>query len=282
MSPDADRPSSSTASSLPSSIASPGKALITGASGGIGAIYADRLARRGHDLILVARNSAKLQALAERLHSETGRQVELLVADLAVPYDLQRVTQRLRDDAGIDLLVNNAGLGATAPLLAADIGQIDAMIHLNVVVLTRLTHAIAPGFVARGRGTVINIASAVALAPELLNGSYSGSKAYVLNFSQSLHHELAPRGLRVQAVLPGAIGTEFWRLAGLPLEHLPREIVMSPEDMVDAALAGLDAGELITIPSLIDAADWQRFEQARRALGPNLSRASPAPRYVAG
>lgn len=259
---------------------SKGTALITGASSGIGAGYADRLARRGYDLILVARNRARLESLAERLARESGRHIEILLADLTATPDLRRVEERLRHDGAITLLVNNAGLGATAPLLDSDPDQIDTMIQLNVVALTRLTHAAAPGFVARGGGTVINIASIVALSPELLNGSYSGTKAYVVNLSQSLHHELGSKGVQVQAVLPGAVSTEFWEIAGVPVAHLPKEIVMTADDLVDAALAGLDAKELITIPSLPDVADWQRFDAARLALVPNLSRAKPAKRYA--
>ena len=263
-------------------ISAPGKgtALITGASTGIGAVYADRLARRGYDLVLVARNKERLEALAERLVRETGRRVEVLAADLTATADLRRVEERLRSDERITLLLNNAGLGATATLLDSDPDQIDTMIQLNVVALTRLTRAVAPGFVARGGGALINIASIVALSPELLNGSYSGSKAYVVNLSQSLHHELGAKGVKVQAVLPGATRTDFWGIAGVPVEHLPQEIVMSAEDLVDSALAGFDAGELITIPSLPDVEDWQRFDAARQALGPNLSRSVPAARYA--
>ncbi|MBS76244.1 SDR family oxidoreductase [Variovorax sp.] len=263
-------------------ISAPGKgtALITGASTGIGAVYADRLARRGYDLVLVARNKERLEALAERLVRETGRRVEVLAADLTATADLRRVEERLRSDERITLLLNNAGLGATATLLDSDPDQIDTMIQLNVVALTRLTRAVAPGFVARGGGALINIASIVALSPELLNGSYSGSKAYVVNLSQSLHHELGAKGVKVQAVLPGATRTDFWGIAGVPVEHLPQEIVMSAEDLVDSALAGFDAGELITIPSLPDVEDWKRFDAARQALGPNLSRSVPAARYA--
>lgn len=263
-------------------ISAPGKgtALITGASTGIGAVYADRLARRGYDLVLVARNKERLEALAERLVRETGRRVEVLAADLTATADLRRVEERLRSDERITLLLNNAGLGATATLLDSDPDQIDTMIQLNVVALTRLTRAVAPGFVARGGGALINIASIVALSPELLNGSYSGSKAYVVNLSQSLHHELGAKGVKVQAVLPGATRTDFWGIAGVPVEHLPQEIVMSAEDLVDSALAGFDAGELITIPSLPDVEDWTRFDVARQALGPNLSRSVPAARYA--
>ena len=199
-----------------------GTALITGASSGIGAVYADRLARRGHDLILVARNPDRLQHVADRLASSTGRAIETLAADLNDKADLARVEARLRDDASITMLVNNAGVGATGPLLASDVDKMEAMIALNVGALTRLTYAAAPGFVARGGGTIVNIASIVALAPEQLNGVYGASKAYVLAFSQSLHHELADKGVRIQAVLPGATATEFWASAGLPVENLPQ------------------------------------------------------------
>lgn len=261
--------------------ASKGTALITGASSGIGAVYADRLARRGYDLILVARNRDRLDALARRISDSTGRSVETVGADLSNAGDLARVEQILRSDASITLLLNNAGVGATAPLLGSDIDKMADMITLNVSALTRLTYAGAPGFVARGGGTIINIASIVAIAPEVLNGVYGGSKAYVLAFSQSLQHELADKGVRVQAVLPGATATDFWSLAGTPVEHLPSEIVMSADDMVDAALAGLDAGETVTIPSLPDIAEWNAFEAARRALAPKLSSTTPAARYRA-
>ncbi|GAA5073363.1 SDR family NAD(P)-dependent oxidoreductase [Lysobacter panacisoli] len=257
-----------------------GTALVTGASSGIGAIYADRLARSGYDLILVARRADKLRSLAEELTTRTGRSVETVSADLTRADDLARVENLLRTDASITLLVNNAGVGATAPLLQSDVAEMERMITLNVNVLTRLAYAVAPAFVARGAGTIVNIASIVALQPELLNGVYGGSKAYVLAFSQSLQHELADKGVRVQAVLPGATATAFWDVAGLPVEHLPGEIVMSAEDMVDAALAGLEQGEQVTIPALPDIADWNAFEDARKALQPGLSRANPASRYA--
>ena len=145
-----------------------GTALVTGASSGIGAIYADRLARRGYDLILVARNRGRLDAVAKRLADDTGRKVEAVAADLGDTADLGRIEALLRNDAGITMLVNNAGVGATAPLLDSDVGKMSQMIALNVDVLTRLSHAVAPGFVARGNGTIINIASIVAVRPEIL------------------------------------------------------------------------------------------------------------------
>jgi uncharacterized protein len=261
------------------STATKGTALITGASAGIGAVYADRLARRGYDLILVARNPKRLAALAQRLKEETGRSVETIAADLNDKADLARIETTLRTNASITLLVNNAGIGAVTPLLDSDVEKMDEMIRLNVGALTRLTYAAAPGFVARGGGTIINIASVVAISPETLNGVYGGSKAFVLALSQSLHHELADKGVRVQAVLPGATATELWDKAGLPVRNLPAEIVMSAEDMVDAALAGLDQGEIVTIPSLSDKADWDRFDAARRAMSGRLSSAVSARRY---
>jgi len=256
-----------------------GTALITGASTGIGAIYADRLAKRGHDLILVARNKGRLASLARRLTNETGRKVETVQADLTSPADLRRVEDILRTNAGISLLVNNAGVGAAGPLVASDVDKMDDMIRLNVTALTRLTYAAVPGFVARGNGTIINISSIVAIAPEVLNGVYGGTKAFVLAFSHSLVHELADKGIRVQAVLPGATATEFWDVAGTPVHQLPAQIVMSADDMVDAALAGLDLGETVTIPSLADKAAWDRHEAARLAMTDKLSSAIPAPRY---
>jgi hypothetical protein len=261
---------------------SKGTALLTGASSGIGAVYADRLARRGYDLILVARDPQRLQSLSRHLAEKTGRKVEPLQADLTVTADMHRVEQRLATDDTITMLVNNAGLGATAPLIDSSADAMETMIQLNVVALTRLTRAALPGLLARGRGIVVNIASIVALAPELLNGVYGGTKSYVLSFTQSLHHEVGSKGVQVQAVLPGAISTPFWDRAGLPVEHLPAQIVMQADELVDAALSGLDQGELVTIPSLPDVAQWNTFMAARLAMGPNLSLQKAAQRYQRG
>jgi hypothetical protein len=258
-----------------------GTALITGASMGIGAIYADRLARRGYDLILVARSGDRLKRLAKRICDETGRSVKVVVADLGRRDDLARVEEILRSDAGITMLVNNAGIGGSGPLLESDVDRMEQTITLNVAALTRLTYAVAPGFVARGNGAIINISSVLGIAPERLNGVYGATKAYVLAFTRSLRHELGEHGVRVQAVLPGATATEFWRQAGIVLDNLPKEMVMASEDLVDAALIGFDRGEFATIPALPEAADWDAYEAAREKLLPNLSYATPAARYRA-
>jgi hypothetical protein len=230
-----------------------GTAMVTGASSGIGAIYADRLARRGYDLVLVARNRERLNDLAKRLTEETGRTVEVVPADLGEKADLGRIETLLRSDLSISLLVNNAGVGVAGPLLESDVDKMDDLIVLNIRALTRLTCAAVSGFVTRGGGTIINIASGLPIAPEIFNGVYAGTKAFVLALSLSLHKELADMNVRVQ----------FWEIAGQPTEHLPGQIVMQIGDMIDAAPAGLDHDELVSLSSPPDAADWQAYEAGR-------------------
>lgn len=258
-----------------------GTALITGASSGIGAVYADRLARRGHDLILVARSRERLKALAAQITADTGRSVEVIVADLREKADLARVEQALREDARITVLVNNAGVAINADMADADPDGLESMILLNVLASSRLTRAALPVFIERGRGTLINVSSIAALAPEMLNAVYSGTKAYLLALSLRLHREVEGKGVRVQAVLPGATRTPIWEKAGADIESLPPHMVMGVGEMVDAAIAGLDLGEPVTIPSLPDVADWESYERARKCLIPNLSLSTPAPRYGA-
>jgi hypothetical protein len=258
---------------------SKGTALVTGASSGIGAIYADRLAKRGYDLILVARNEERLKQVAKGIASATGRSITILPADLNEKGALTKVEAVLKSDPAITMLVNNAGFGSAIPLLQADVDKMEEMIDINVTAVTRLAYAVAPAFVSRGKGTIINISSIVGIAPEMLNGVYGGTKAYVLAFSQSLQHELAGKGVRVQAVLPGVTATEFWDVAGLAYDNLPASWVMSAEDMVDASLVGLDNGEVVTIPALQDAQDWTKYETDRKAMSGKLSNSAPAPRY---
>ncbi|QDF97222.1 SDR family oxidoreductase [Azoarcus sp. DD4] len=257
-----------------------GRALITGASSGIGATYAERLAQRGYDLILAARDPGRLEAVAQRLRRDTGVAVDVLSADLTAAADLERVVQRLRDDGRISMLVNNAGIAASGPVVGADPRETAAMIALNTLAPTQLALAAASAFAARGEGSIINIASVLALAPELFNGVYGATKAYVLNFSLSLQQELAARGVRVQVVLPGVTRTELWSRSGTDIASLPAEMVMDVDEMVDAALAGFDLGETVTIPSLPDASEWEALTNLRRSLAPRLSLAHAAPRYA--
>ena len=258
---------------------SQGTALVTGASSGIGAIYAQRLAARGFDLLLVARDLERLEAAASALRDAHGVQVEVLKADLTQKDDVLKLEQRLRSDSSISLLLNNAGVAADGLLANADLDQLESMIQLNITAVTRLASAAAAGFAKAGRGTIINIASVVALFPERFNATYSASKAYVLSLTQSLNAELDGTGVKVQAVLPGVTRTEIWERSGIDASQIPAEMVMEAGEMVDAALAGLDQGELVTIPSLPNAGDWDAFVAARLVMAPNLSKSKAAARY---
>jgi len=260
--------------------ANKGTAVITGASTGMGAVYADRLARQGYDLVLIARDEERLARVARQVSAATDRRVEVLVADLADPGALHRVEAQLGGRVDVTLLVNNAGVGSVAPLLDADVEAMDRMIALNVTALTRLTYAVAPGMAARGAGTIVNVSSIVAIATEMMNGVYGASKAYVLAFTQGLQHEFGAKGLRVQAVLPGVTATGFWDALGHPLERLPAAVIMSVDDLVDAALAGLAQGEQVTIPGLHEGDKWTAFDAARRELAGMFGNAAPAARYA--
>lgn len=254
-------------------------AVVTGASSGIGAVYADRLATRGYDLLLIARDRERLGELADRLQRQSGVTAEVMPADLADKGDLARVESRLRQDQRVGMLVNNAGMMVAGTLANAAIERVETMILLNVIAPTRLAAAVVPGMTERGRGVIVNIASVLALAPERLSGTYSGTKAYLLNLTQSLQGELAGTGVRVQAVLPGATRTEIWGRSGTDIASLRPEILMDVEEMVDAALAGLDRGETVTIPALEEIEEWDALNAARLALGPKLSRNRAAARY---
>jgi len=256
-----------------------GTVLITGASTGLGAVYADRLARRGHNLILVARDVARMEALAEKLRGETGVEIEILPADLTDRSDLARIEDRLASDPAITILVNNAGMSLNNGLLDSETAQIGRLIALNVTAPTLLASAAGKAFVARGTGAIITIASVLALAPEAFDGVYSGSKAFVLNLSQSLAGQIEAKGVRVQAVLPGATRTEIWERSGKDIDSFPAEMVMEADDLVDAALVGFDRRETITIPPLPDAGQFEAMQQARLAMGPNLSKRDVAERY---
>jgi short-subunit dehydrogenase len=255
------------------------KILITGASSGIGAVYADRFAKRGHDLVLVARDGARLEALAERLKRETGVRVEVVRADLTKAADLEAVETKLSDDAAIETLINNAGAANWGGFLGQSADAASAIIALNVTALTRLAAAVAPRLAASGRGAIVNIGSVVGVAPELGMTVYGATKAYVQYLSQGLQIELGAKGVYVQAVLPAATRTEIWGRGGADINQIPG--VMEVDELVDAALAGFDRREAITIPTLPDAGQWEAFQAARIAMLPNLRNEHPAARYLA-
>jgi short-subunit dehydrogenase len=251
--------------------------LITGASSGIGAVYADRFAKRGHDLVLVARDDARLEALAARLRSETGVTVDILQADLTQLADLAKVEQRLRDDDGIGVLINNAGASLAGGFLDQDPDVVDGLIRLNVSSVARLSSAVAPRFVKSGEGAIINVASVVGLAPEFGLAVYGATKAFVLYLSQALQIELGGKGVYVQAVLPAATRTEIWARSGNDVNAIPG--MMEVDELVDAALVGFDRREAITIPPLPDADQWTALDTARKAMLPNYRQVHAAERY---
>ena len=259
---------------------SQGTALITGASTGIGAVYADRLARRGHDLVLVARDGAKLETLAESLRRDTGVKVEVLAADLSNRTGQEPVEERLKAD-DIVMLVNNAGTAEAGPLATMDPDAFDRMLQLNIVAAARLGQAVAPGLAARRKGWIVNMASvaSVAGASPGISIGYSSSKAFLLAYSEGLDTELSPSGVVVQAVLPGATRTPIWGKSGLDVDALLGENVMDVDEMVDAALVGLDRGERVTIPGLSDVAHWTAFTAARSNLYAHMPARHAAPRY---
>lgn len=251
--------------------------LITGASTGIGAVYADRFARRGHDLVLVARDRARLAAVAARLTAETGVAVEVLVADLTDPAALGQVERRLAEDSRICILVNNAGTATPGGFLEQAPDQVGRLIDLNTTALARLASAVAPRFAAAGTGAIVNIGSIVGLAPELGMTVYGATKAFVLYLSQGLHLELGPKGVYVQAVLPAATRTEIWRHAGRDVNEIPG--VMAVDELVDAALVGFDRRETVTIPPLPDEGQWTAYDAQRQAMLPNFRQTHAAARY---
>lgn len=258
-----------------------GKALVTGASSGIGAIYADRLAQRGYDVVLVARREDRLQSLAASLAAAHGVQAEPLVADLATEAGQAKVAQLLATNPAVSMLVNNAGLARLAPVGDSSEQDWSSQLALNIAALTKLTHAVLPGFKQRKEGTIINVASVLGLHTLPVSSVYSGTKAFVVAFSRGLAQELEGTGVRVQAVLPAATATDLWAPSGVPLEALAPETVMKADDMVDAALAGLDQGESLTLPSVSDAALIERYEAARVALFLASQTGVPAPRLQA-
>ena len=258
-------------------------AVVTGASSGIGVAYAERMAERGYDLILVARRRNRLEDVAKRIEIKAKRTVEIVTADLADAKDLWRIEALLAEREDIDVLINNAGLGALGPTSKVTADALENLIKINILALTRLTHAVLPGFLRRNSGTIINIASMIAVMPTPSGAGYSGSKAYVLNYTRSLQMELAKTAIIVQAILPGPVRTEFFEASGLTAAPFPNELFMSAEQLVDAALQALAQGELVCFPSLENASLWTDLENARIALSRALMKSGrPATRYSAG
>ncbi|NKJ40122.1 SDR family oxidoreductase [Rhizobium sp. SG570] len=255
------------------------KAVVTGASTGIGAVYARKLAERGYDVIAVARNAERLEANASRISQDTGRKVEVVVADLSRSDEVIKLAERITDDPTIAFLVNNAGLSLQGGVLQSGLDEAAAMIAVNITAPTLLSVAAAKAFSKRGRGGVVNISSVTAFAPEMFDGAYSGTKSHLINLTLSLAGKTKDAGVRFQAVLPGPTDTEMWGRSGVPESVVPRSMIMSPEDLVTAALVGFDKGEVLTLPTVADEESWKAYENARQSLWGSLAAGQPAPRY---
>jgi short-subunit dehydrogenase len=261
-------------------ISEKGIAVITGASSGLGAVYADRLAKRGYDLKLVARRGARLAALAQQLNKEYGVIVEPLVADLGNPTDLERVANSIKEDQRITILINNAGTVTIAPLSQTSVEDSAAMIDVNITAVVQLTQAVLGRFKEKDQGTIVNIGSVLGFRSLPNFSVYSGTKGFVSNFTLALQEEFAKTKVRVQLVLPATTSTEIWDVGGVPLSTFDPSIVMSAENCVDAALVGLDRGELVTLPSVENMGLWNDFETAGQTLFNASGNNKPAARYV--
>jgi uncharacterized protein len=267
---------------LPNSRSRP-LALVTGASSGIGAAYAERLAREGYDLILVARRRERLEALAERLRRETDAKAEPLAADLTDAGALSQLESRLADDARLAFVVNNAGFGGYRPFVEVEPVVIDELIGVHVRAVARLTRAALPGMVQREKGAVVNVASILALSGALppnplpYRAVYAGAKAFIVAFTEALAGELAESGVQVQACLPGLVDTEYHALVGRDPSKMPP--TMQAADVVAASLAALAHDEVVCLPGLEDAVLFERLADARRMVMISAGKPGLASRY---
>jgi short-subunit dehydrogenase len=230
-------------------VAGPGTALVTGATAGIGAAFARQLAAAGYDLVLVARDEARLAAAAADLTRTHGREVVVLAADLSTSDGCARVADRV--SAGVDLLVNNAGMTLNRSFLRSPVADEERLLALNVVAVMRLTHAALPGMVERGRGAVVNVSSVSSFAAVMPGSTYPASKAWVSNFSEAIGLAVRRHGVRVMALCPGYTRTEFHDRAGIDMARTRRWLWLSADQVVRDGLRDLERGKLVSIP------DWR-------------------------
>jgi hypothetical protein len=258
------------------------RALVTGASAGIGLSYARHLARTGHALVLVARRVDRLEAVASELRDAHGIEVEVLAADLGADEGVARVAARIAAEPSVDLLVNNAGFAVRGRVADLDPDDLDRMLRVNVLALGRLSHAAMRAMTPRGRGTIVNVASGTVFMQMPGNAGYGASKNYVMAFTRTMQVEARDTGVRVQLLVPGVIATDFHEVAGNDLNRFPPENVMQADDLVVASLRALEMDEPVCIPSLPAIRDWDAYVAAEAALSPKVSRDRIAPRYHGG
>jgi len=221
-------------------------ALITGSTAGIGAAFARRLAAEGHNLVLVARDTRRLGRQATELHDRHGIEAEVLTADLAADEGIEAVAARLSDrKAAVDLLVNNAGFGNKGVYLETPMADELTMLKVHCEAVLRLTSAAAESMRTRGRGGVVNVSSMAAFTPR---GTYGASKAWVVQFTQGAARDLASSGVRLMAVCPGLVRTEFHERAGIGTDNIPQWMWLDADKVVTAALADLARGKSLSVP----------------------------------
>lgn len=225
-------------------------ALITGASSGLGLALAEALARRGRNLILVARQRDALESIACELTQRFGVEALYRVCDLAEPMQISGLIQELEQgERQVDLLVNNAGIGSAGLFVEQDWSREQELIELNILALSRLCHDLGYHMVKQGRGQILNVASVAAFQPGPLMSNYFASKAYVLHFSEGLRNELAPHGVKVSVLCPGPIATPFFRHSQIRSSGLERrQLLANPEEVALLAVQGLERNRAIIIP----------------------------------
>lgn len=258
-------------------------ALVTGASAGIGLVFAERLAQSGHDLIAVARRADRLEALAARLGSEHGAAVEVLVADLATAAGVDAVAAHAAARAP-EVVVNNAGFGGYRRFAELDPAVADQLLQVHVRAIVQVTRAVLPGMLERGRGAIVNVASLLAFSAAAPPGNfmparvvYASAKAFMVAFTQLLATELSGTPVRVQVCLPGIVKTEFHEVQGIDTSRMPPR--MTPEDIVTASLRALELGEVICAPAVEDTGVFKTVADAQLAIMANATKASLAKRY---
>jgi short-subunit dehydrogenase len=259
-------------------------ALVTGASSGIGAAFADRLAREGHDLVIVARRKERLEAVAARVQKAHGAAAEVLVADLANARGLGLLTARLsRGDVAV--LVNNAGVSGYKPFAQLATSTLDELVGIHISAVSHAVRAALPGMIEAKRGAIINIASLLGLSGTLppnplpFRATYGAAKAYLVAFTQLLAGELKDSGVRVQVCLPGVVTTEFHDFLPPEARQRLQSMAMKAEDVVQASLSALARSEVICIPGLDDAARFDAIGEAERAVMSSANRPQLAGRY---
>jgi uncharacterized protein len=260
-------------------------ALVTGASSGIGAAFAERLAHDGYDLIIVARRRDRLESLAEQLQVSHHVNVEVIAADLSKADDLLVVEKHIAEDHALVLLVNNAGFGGYMPFVELDPDKATELINLKVLAVTCLTRAALPGMIARGSGSIINVSSRLAFSGSMgstqlpKRATYAGANAFINTFSQLVQSELEGTGVQVQALCPGVVETEFHEQVGIDPNRYPAAIVMKPEDVVQASLASLKLGEVICVPALEEPDLLSQIQESQKRFFESTRSGSLAKRY---